>query len=182
LVDRGPRGWAPRRVRRPAAGADIHRRRASGLLRAPRRLVARFADSRVLRVPEPIPVGGRRLTDDDIATRSVVWSARRARLRSAPGVFQIGATSHPIDCDRVCGEAGLPASQSPVRGIAGAIRMQAVALATDMTVLLLDQVRSPLGTLTLVSSDRALCALAFAVERARTLAVIHARFPGAVFT
>lgn len=49
-----------------------------------------------------------------------------------------------------------------------------------MTVLWLDAIRSPLGTLTLVAGDDALCALAFPVARSRMLARIRSRFPDAV--
>jgi methylated-DNA-[protein]-cysteine S-methyltransferase len=46
-----------------------------------------------------------------------------------------------------------------------------------VTVLWLDQLRSPLGTLTIVATDDALCALAFPVARSRMLAGIRSRFP-----
>jgi methylated-DNA-[protein]-cysteine S-methyltransferase len=46
-----------------------------------------------------------------------------------------------------------------------------------VTVLWVDHVRSPLGTLTLVAADDALCALDFPVARSRMLARIRARFP-----
>jgi methylated-DNA-[protein]-cysteine S-methyltransferase len=49
-----------------------------------------------------------------------------------------------------------------------------------LTVLWLDHVRSPLGTLTIVAADDALCALAFPVARSRMLARIRSRFPGVV--
>lgn len=49
-----------------------------------------------------------------------------------------------------------------------------------MTVLWVDQVRSPLGTVTIVATDGALCAVAFPVARSRTLARIRSRFPGVV--
>lgn len=49
-----------------------------------------------------------------------------------------------------------------------------------MTVLWVDQVRSPLGTLTIVAADDAICALAFPVARSRMLARIRSRFPGVV--
>ena len=49
-----------------------------------------------------------------------------------------------------------------------------------MTVLWVDQVRSPLGTLTIVAADDALCALAFPVARSRMLTRIRSRFPGVV--
>ncbi len=47
-------------------------------------------------------------------------------------------------------------------------------------MLWLDYVRSPLGTLTIVAADDALCALAFPVTRSRMLARIRSRFPGVV--
>ena len=47
-------------------------------------------------------------------------------------------------------------------------------------MLWVDHVRSPLGTLTIVASDDALCALAFPATRSRMLARIRARFPGVV--
>jgi methylated-DNA-[protein]-cysteine S-methyltransferase len=49
-----------------------------------------------------------------------------------------------------------------------------------LTVLWVDHVRSPLGTLTIVAADDALCTLAFPVARARMLARIRSRFPGVV--
>jgi len=49
-----------------------------------------------------------------------------------------------------------------------------------VTALWVDHVRSPLGTVTIVATDDALCALAFPGARARMLAQIHARFPGVV--
>lgn len=49
-----------------------------------------------------------------------------------------------------------------------------------MTVLWVDEVRSPLGTLTMVAADDALCALAFPVTRSRMLARIRSRFSGVV--
>jgi len=47
-------------------------------------------------------------------------------------------------------------------------------------VLWVDHVRSPLGALTIVAADDALCALAFPVARSRMLARIRSRFPGVV--
>ncbi len=47
-----------------------------------------------------------------------------------------------------------------------------------MTALWVDHVRSPLGPLTIVAADGALCALDFHVAGSRMLARIHARFPG----
>jgi len=52
-----------------------------------------------------------------------------------------------------------------------------VSCAADVTVLWVDRVRSPLGTLTIVAADNALCALAFPVARSRMLARISSRFP-----
>src|SRR2546422_328710 len=52
--------------------------------------------------------------------------------------------------------------------------------AAGVTVLWVDQVRSSLGTLTIVAADDALCALAFPVARSRMLARIRSRFPGVV--
>jgi methylated-DNA-[protein]-cysteine S-methyltransferase len=49
-----------------------------------------------------------------------------------------------------------------------------------VTVLWVDRVRSPLGTLIIVATDEALCALDFAVARSQTLARIRSRFPGVV--
>lgn len=49
-----------------------------------------------------------------------------------------------------------------------------------MNVLWVDEVRSPLGTLTLVATDDALCALEFHARRGRMLARIRSRFPGVV--
>jgi len=49
-----------------------------------------------------------------------------------------------------------------------------------VTVLWVDHVRSPLGTLTIVAAGDALCALAFPVARSRMLARIPSRFPGVV--
>ena len=49
-----------------------------------------------------------------------------------------------------------------------------------MTVLWVDQVRSLLGTLTIVATDDALCALDFPVARSRMLARISSRFPRVV--
>jgi len=46
--------------------------------------------------------------------------------------------------------------------------------------LWIDHVRSPLGTLTIVATDDALCALTFAGERSQMLARIRSRFPGVV--
>ena len=50
----------------------------------------------------------------------------------------------------------------------------------DRTVLWVDHVRSPLGTLIVVATDDALCALEFHVARSRMHARIRARFPGAL--
>src|SRR5437879_12752675 len=50
--------------------------------------------------------------------------------------------------------------------------------AAGVTVLWVDQVRSPLGTLTIVAADDALCALDFSIARWRMLARIRSRFPG----
>jgi methylated-DNA-[protein]-cysteine S-methyltransferase len=51
----------------------------------------------------------------------------------------------------------------------------------ELTALWVDHVLSPLGTLTMVGADDALCALAFPVERARMLKRLRSRCPGAVF-
>jgi methylated-DNA-[protein]-cysteine S-methyltransferase len=48
-----------------------------------------------------------------------------------------------------------------------------------VTVPWVDQARSPLGTLTIVAADHALCALDFPVARSRMLARIRSRFPRA---
>jgi methylated-DNA-[protein]-cysteine S-methyltransferase len=53
-----------------------------------------------------------------------------------------------------------------------------VSRAGGVTVLWVDRVRSPLGTLTIVAADHALCALDFSVARSRMLARIRSRFPG----
>ena len=53
-------------------------------------------------------------------------------------------------------------------------------LRCGVTVLWVDEVRSPLGTLTMVAADDALCALAFPVVRSRMLARIRSRFSGVV--
>jgi len=55
-----------------------------------------------------------------------------------------------------------------------------VSCAAGVTVLWVDEVRSPLGTLTMVAADDALCALAFPVARSRMLARIRSRFSGVV--
>ena len=52
-----------------------------------------------------------------------------------------------------------------------------MSCAAGVTVLWVDQVRSPLGTLTIVAADDALCALHFPVARSRMLARISSRFP-----
>jgi methylated-DNA-[protein]-cysteine S-methyltransferase len=52
--------------------------------------------------------------------------------------------------------------------------------AAPLTVLWVDYVRSPLGTVTILATDDALCAVVFSVARPRTLARIHSRFPGVV--
>ncbi len=49
-------------------------------------------------------------------------------------------------------------------------------------MLWIDQVPSPLGTLTIVAADGALCAAAFPVMRRPMLAGIRARFPGVLLT
>lgn len=54
-----------------------------------------------------------------------------------------------------------------------------MSCAAGVTVLWVDQIRSPLGTLTIVAADDALCALHFPVARSRMLARIRSRFPGA---
>lgn len=48
-----------------------------------------------------------------------------------------------------------------------------------MAVLCVDQVRSPLGTLTIVAAGDALCGLDFPVGRSRMLARVRSRFPRA---
>src|SRR5256886_4630431 len=53
-------------------------------------------------------------------------------------------------------------------------------LRCGVTVLWVDEVRSPLGTLTMVAADDALCALAFPVARSRMLERIRSRFSGVV--
>jgi methylated-DNA-[protein]-cysteine S-methyltransferase len=55
-----------------------------------------------------------------------------------------------------------------------------VSCAAGVTVLWVDEVRSPVGTLTMVAADDALCALAFPVVRSRMLARIRSRFSGVV--
>jgi len=57
-----------------------------------------------------------------------------------------------------------------------------VSSAADGVVLWVDQVPSPLGTLTIVAADDALCALDFPVARSRMLARIRARFPRVALT
>jgi methylated-DNA-[protein]-cysteine S-methyltransferase len=53
-----------------------------------------------------------------------------------------------------------------------------VSCAAGVTGLWVDQVRSPLGTLTIVAADDALSALDFPVARSRMLARVRSRFPG----
>ena len=52
-----------------------------------------------------------------------------------------------------------------------------MSCAAGVTVLWVDQVRSPLGTLTIVAANDALCALDFSIARWRMLARIRSRFP-----
>src|SRR2546421_107921 len=76
----------------------------------------------------------------------------------------------------VCGHAPV-ARRRRHRHHTSAIR---VSCAAGVTVLWVDEVRSPLGTLTMVAADDALCALAFPVVRSRMLARIRSRFSGVV--
>ena len=52
--------------------------------------------------------------------------------------------------------------------------------AVGVTVLWVDDVRSPLGMVTIVAADDALCALDFSVARSRMLARIRSRYPGLI--
>lgn len=54
-----------------------------------------------------------------------------------------------------------------------------MSCAAGVTVLWVDHVRSPLGTLTIVAAGDVLCALDFPVARSRMLARIRSRFPRA---
>ncbi|MGH7552107.1 MAG: methylated-DNA--[protein]-cysteine S-methyltransferase [Longimicrobiales bacterium] len=55
-----------------------------------------------------------------------------------------------------------------------------MSCAAGVSVLWVDEVRPPLGTLTMVAADDALCALAYPAARSRMLARIRSRFPGVV--